>query len=194
MKFSLINRRTHLYLAMFLLPWVLVYGVSSVVFAHHDWFDGNPEWTTLIERDYDRPVPEGKQAQRTFGATLLDELGLEGSFGTYMPSPKQLNVYVFDFWGSTDIKYYIDEHRLVVRQPSFRWSNFLTGLHARGGFDQDAFLPDAWAVVVDLVCLAFLIWVTTGIIMWWQMRQLRRWGAVALGSGAALFTMLLLLL
>ena len=34
MSFQLINRRVHLYLGMFLLPWVLMYALSSLVFSH----------------------------------------------------------------------------------------------------------------------------------------------------------------
>ena len=33
MTFGKINRRTHLYLGLFLLPWLAMYGVSS--FDHH---------------------------------------------------------------------------------------------------------------------------------------------------------------
>ena len=34
MTFQLINRRVHLYLGMFLMPWVLMYAVSFLVFSH----------------------------------------------------------------------------------------------------------------------------------------------------------------
>jgi uncharacterized iron-regulated membrane protein len=49
-------------------------------------------------------------------------------------------------------------------------------------------------VVVDLVCLAFLIWIASGIYMWWQLRCTRFWGALALGSGVALFLVFVLAL
>ena len=34
MTFSHVNRRVHLYLGLFLLPWLFMYGLSSVPFAH----------------------------------------------------------------------------------------------------------------------------------------------------------------
>lgn len=63
MSFNHFNRRLHLYLAMFLLPWVLMYGLSSLPFSHHDFFeelyrgDGVSTWTTRFERSYDQPGP-----------------------------------------------------------------------------------------------------------------------------------------
>ncbi|MEO8425771.1 MAG: hypothetical protein ABI651_01535 [Verrucomicrobiota bacterium] len=36
--FDRINRRTHLYLGLILIPWVMMYGISSFVISHHAWF------------------------------------------------------------------------------------------------------------------------------------------------------------
>jgi hypothetical protein len=60
-------------------------------------------------------------------------------------------------------------------------------MHARGGFEQDRFLDKLWGVVVDLVCLGMLLWIITGIYMWWKLPSTRRWGWLALGSGIASF-------
>lgn len=35
-------------------------------------------------------------------------------------------------------------------------------MHGRGGFEDPRLFPLAWAVVIDLVCLSFLIWVVSG--------------------------------
>jgi len=60
-----VNRRVHLYLALFLLPWFLMYGVSSIAFSHGPYFEeldkakGIPLWTQRFERSYEAAVPEG---------------------------------------------------------------------------------------------------------------------------------------
>ncbi len=198
MTFNLINRRTHLYLAMFLLPWFLVYGISSIPFSHHSYFrelyrDGIPQWTVRFERDYDRPVPHDANLRKV-GAQILQDVGLEGAFGINRPNKRRLSIYLFDFWSSTRLTYYIEEHRLKAEDRRFRWDQFFTGLHARGGFQQDAFLNDLWAVVVDIVCVGFLIWIASGIYMWWELRHTRLWGALALGGGIVSFLTFLLVL
>ncbi|HEV8379240.1 MAG TPA: hypothetical protein VGP99_10350, partial [Tepidisphaeraceae bacterium] len=57
-SFGKINRRTHLYLGLFLLPWLTMYGVSSAIVIHQSWFNsGNPLPKELVfEKSYDRPV------------------------------------------------------------------------------------------------------------------------------------------
>ena len=37
---SKLIRRTHMYLALFLTPWVMVYAFSSIVFNHFKFFSG----------------------------------------------------------------------------------------------------------------------------------------------------------
>ena len=37
---NLIFRRVHLYLGMLLIPWVLIYALSTFTFNHRDWFRG----------------------------------------------------------------------------------------------------------------------------------------------------------
>jgi hypothetical protein len=190
MNWHTINRRVHLYLALFLLPWFLMYGVSSIPFSHPQWGnslydDGVPMWTLRFEQPFSEPVPEGDL--RPLGARILRDTGIEGSFGAYRQNQAQINVYIYTFLKSTQIKYFVDRQLLRVEDRRFRWDQFFTGMHARGGFAQNSALDDAWAIVVDVVCVAFLVWIVTGLIMWWQIRGHRRWGLLALGAGSAAF-------
>ena len=79
----------------------------------------------------------------------------------------------------------------MIQDRKFRWDHFLTGMHARGGFAQSNFLSDAWGVMVDIVCLGMLIWIITGIYLWWRQSTTRIWGAVALLGGFGSFLLFL---
>ena len=196
MKFSHFNRRLHLYLGLSLLPWFLVYGVSSIPFSHPAWGQsvyGAPKWTPRFERPYDLPLTANADL-RDIGRAIASESGLDGAYGAYRPDARRINVYVHTFWHATQITYDSETKTLRAEDRPFRWDHFLTGLHARGGFSQDGVLDDAWAVVVDGVALAFLVWAASGIYMWWSLARLRLWGAVALGAGFASFGILLVLL
>lgn len=192
MTFSHFNRRLHLYLGLSLLPWFLLYGVSSIPFSHPKFFDdrekakGLPNWTPRMERSYDAAVPEGSEL-RPFGERIVRDLGLNGAWGIYRQGPDQINVYVYRPFTSTQVKYFPKEKKLVVEEKRFRWDHFFTGLHAKGGFEQDSLLQDSWGAVVDIVCLGFLLWIATGIYMWWQLRGSRAWGWVALAGGLLSF-------
>lgn len=196
MRFLYFMRRLHLYLGLSLLPWFLMYGLSSFVFNHPRPFNflfGPTQWTLRLERPYALAVtPDGDG--RASGAKILNDLGIDGAFGVYWPNPREFHVYVFDFWNATQVKYFLDQKRVVVEDKKFRWDHFLTGMHARGGFEQAGWGNDAWAVVVDIVAVAMLLWVATGLYMWWHVRQTRVWGAVALGAGLSSFVVFVVLL
>jgi hypothetical protein len=198
MTFHHITRRLHLYLGMFLLPWFFIYGLSSVVFNYGAVFkllyrDGIPDWSVRFDRPYEISIPQDADLQE-IGAQILKDNGLEGAFSTHRPNERQLNVYLFDFWSHTRLIYFVDQKRLLAEDRRFRWDHFLTGMHARGGFQQASFLHDAWAVTVDIVCVAIVLWIATGIYMWWKLPQTRWWGAIALGGGAISFLVFLVAL
>ncbi len=190
MTLAHLNRRTHLYLGLALVPWVLMYGLSSIPFAHAPYFQardaakGRPLWTLRAEIPVDAPIPEGPDALRGLGATLLDTAGIHGTnFGAFRQGPAQVNVYSYSFWHSIQLKYYADRRLMTVEERRFRWDQFLTGMHARGGFEQDGVMPFAWGLIVDLVCLGLIGWVASGLYMWWTLPHLRRYGWIALASG-----------
>ena len=194
MTYSHLNRRLHLYLGMALLPWFFMYAISSVPFAHNQFFEqrdaakGLPLWTLRAERGLDMPVPQDTAGLRAFGATLLEDAGVEAtSYGTYRQSPTQVNVYAYSFWKSTQLKYFIDQKKLTVEDRRFRWDHFLTGMHARGGFEQEGFLQLSWSVVVDIVCVSMIVWIASGLFMWWELPGQRRWGWVAILGGTISF-------
>jgi hypothetical protein len=192
--YSHLNRRLHLYLGLALLPWFFMYAISSVPFAHNQFFDrrdaakGVPLWTLRAEHSIDLPVPADAAGLRTLGATLLKHAGVDATnFGTYRQGATQINVYAYSFWKSTQLKYFTDQKKLVVEDRRFRWDHFLTGMHARGGFEQDGLLQRSWSVVVDVVCLSMIVWIASGVFMWWELPGQRRWGWAAILAGSISF-------
>ena len=47
-----------------------------------------------------------------------------------------------------------------------------------------------WALFADLTALTRIVWASTGIVMWWQMRKLRRSGAVIVALAIAVSTLI----
>jgi hypothetical protein len=194
MTFSHLNRRVHLYCGLALLPWFLMYGVSSIPFAHTQFFNdrdnakGLPLWTLRTERTVDVAVPNDSSGLRGFGAALLREAGITNTnFGTYRQSPTQINVYAYSFWHSTQLKYFVDQKKLTVEDRRFRWDQFLTGMHGRGGFEQESLIDRSWSIVVDIVCVSMILWIASGLFMWWELPGQRRWGWVAIVAGTVSF-------
>ncbi|MFT5367794.1 MAG: hypothetical protein ACI8V2_002755 [Candidatus Latescibacterota bacterium] len=203
MTFNHINRRLHLYLALVLLPWFLMYGISAIPFTRNAYFnnlykDGVPMWTTRIAQAYKRPAPKDRlpDTLQQFAKEVVNDLNLEvtGSLGAHQPNDKRINIYLVDFRHHIRITYNLAQKNIKVEDKRFRWDQFFTTLHARGGYQQDSFLNDLWAFVVDMISLSFIFWVASGIYMWWHLKQTRRWGIVALGSGFLSFVIFLVAL
>jgi hypothetical protein len=63
---------------------------------------------------------------------------------------------------------------------------FLTRLHVTRGYSPTAGVRWYWALSVDIVSAAMVFWVASGMVMWWQLKAVRRTGlAVVLMSVAA---------
>ena len=197
MTFPHINRRTHLYLGLALLPWFTMYGISSWFFSHGDYFEerdkatGLPSWNLRYEKPYDVAPPDGNEL-RPWATRVLADTGLHGtSYGAYRQGPNQVNVYVYTIWNSTQVKYFNDKKLMRVEDKRFRWDHAFTGLHGMGGFDQDGFLRNAWSVIVDIVCVGIVIWIVSGLYMWWHVPGHRAWGWVAVLGGWISFVLFL---
>ena len=49
------------------------------------------------------------------------------------------------------------------------------------------FWDSVWAVVVDVVSVALILWIFSGLLMWWSLPVTRAWGWLALASGTHVF-------
>ncbi len=195
-SFPILLRRTHLYLGLLCLPWFAMYGITSIGFNHNNWFsDENNPWIESQSWPCTLVVPEAGQVAREVGGQLLDIAGMEeAAFGVYRGGQNQVNVYLPSFWEAKQLIYKIDEQRLSFVSRRLPIHHFLTSMHARAGYQHNSFWDDAWAVMVDFTMLSFLLWVATGLYIWWKTPRMRGWGMVALGSGLLSFLLFMLLL
>jgi hypothetical protein len=195
-SFDKINRRTHLYLGLFLMPWLLMYGVSSFIVIHQKWFgtEKRPEWEPVFEKAYSRPVTSqgvnNEPDLRAAAQEILKDCDLEGAFWVNKPNADTLNIDRFTFWGSTRLTYSIKEQKLKAERQRMRVPQAIVRMHFRGGYGQPTFWNKFWGLIVDVACVGIFVWVASGLIMWLCLRQLRVWGAIAVGGGILSFLLL----
>jgi hypothetical protein len=72
-----------------------------------------------------------------------------------------------------------------------RWPQVATRMHFRGGYGQPPFLDKLWGLLVDVACVGIMVWVASGLIMWWRLPRLKAWGAIAVGGGLLSFLLLI---
>ena len=193
---SRLIRSTHLYLALFLGPWVLLYAGSTFVMNHRAWFRGEPapppRWERLAEDRYPGGFPPGATAGQ-MAAQILAGLGMEGSNQASLRNGT-LVITRNHAQRPLRVTYTVADRRLVVERQAWDGAMFLERMHRRRGFQSPYILEDAWAFSVDLFIVAVLFWSLSGFWLWWEMRPTRRAGLACLVAGIALFSIFLAVL
>jgi len=191
--FSQLVRQVHRYAALFLMPWLLLYACSTLVMNHRAWFQAEDPWR--VERRQALELPADSTATRAARSEqVLRALGLAGGFRLLRSGDSS----TFSILRTAAIQprrvtYDVGLGTAVVERQPFRIQPFLEGLHRRhgsNGFRAD----DLWARAVDLTVLGMLLWICSGLWMWWEMKVTRRLGALLALGGLALFALLSLAL
>lgn len=191
-RWSVVIRRTHLFFALFLTPWVLMYSVSTMVMQHRELITGDkkrqdPAYSVVDTVTLETALPRDLSRNEA-ALALLAHLDKDGSHRT---------------WGNWDqgklvvernrplrkerMTYLADEATVTIERHAFDLAYVLELLHRRRGFDQPYWANDAWAWIVDGVIVAIIIWAGTGLWMWWEMKPTRKIGAILLVAGIVLF-------
>ena len=191
--FSKILRRTHMYLALFLTPWVLMYTLSTFVMNHRDRFRGRPpappQWDRVSEGVYDGQFPDGAtpaiQARQ-----ILMSLDMDGAHQASLRDGK-LVIQRHGALQPARLTFTPDSRQLLVERQAPDSSAFLERMHRRRGFQHPYTLEDTWAFSVDLFIAGVVFWALSGLWMWWELKVTRTLGALALLGGVALFVFFL---
>ena len=190
---NLIFRRVHLYLGMLLIPWVLIYALSTFTFNHRDWFRGQfnqpDSWTQLWKKEFKADVPRQQPKLKEWARSVLDENGIKGGFNVRQ-NPQSVLINLIQFRNPIRVTYQKNEGQLLAEQKRTTLAEMMVRMHVRHGYGRDGVLYDSWAFVVDLVCFAIIAWIATGLYMWWKLPATRKAGWVAILSGLATFLLL----
>jgi hypothetical protein len=199
MTFTVLNRRLHMYVAMFLAPWVLLYGISAVVMNHMPFFQDlyGKSWGQFVkvkETTYDGTWPEGSD-QMAVAKIILKDLGMDGAH--YVDARRdgsRIIINRIDMIHPKRITFTPTDSKVVVEEQTFQWPLFLLRLHARRGYGQSYLADTLWALSVDLFIVAILVWGLTGLWTWYKMKTVRRWGTVCIAAGCVVFALFLVLI
>ncbi len=112
MTVLLVVRRLHLYLGLFLLPWMVMFGISSYPINRP-----SPEalrWTRTLEIPFDAALPRTGGNLRPIGSAMMQAAGMRGRFYVSRPNPQQINVNHPNFLHPTRLIYDSSRRQLVA--------------------------------------------------------------------------------
>lgn len=187
-------RSVHLYTGVLLIPWMLIYAVSTFFISHGNLFQKSFEASRKFE-EYDKqafvpdetfPEDPAEQALR-----ILRHLDLEGLHRVVgKPTPERMEILRISPGANTRVLWDKQVNQItLLRQPFAIW-RFFNYLHFRAGYRQPYLAFDVWGLMVDLVILSIVLWVITGIYMTVVRPGKKRWFYVCLIGGSVLFVVL----
>lgn len=197
--FSKVLRQMHMYLALFLTPWLLMYALSTLAMNHRQFFKERyggslAHWEKEREQPFTMPL-NANTPPRVMAEQVLRALSWHGNFNANLSKDRQtLTILRTDPVTPRRITYRPAEGKLIIEKQLFRSQSFLEGLHRRRGFKSDFLRDDLWGAMVDLVIVAMVLWMLSGLWMWWELRRHRGWGLLALEAGLASFAIFLAVL
>ncbi len=196
---SRIIRRLHMYLALFLAPWMLMYALSTLAMSHREFFlsfypTKTPQQVTERELDYSRTFAADVTPEQ-MGRQILEDLGLDGTHRvTGGKGGKPLIIDRQHSLAQRRITFDPATRKVSVQREEFRSLNFLERMHRRRGFQHPYALEDSWAFSVDLTVTVMVFWSLSGLWLWWELRPTRVFGGLCFALGAALFAAFLALI
>ena len=195
---SLAIRRIHLYLALFLTLWMLMYAVSTVTMNHRSWFEQYygeraVQWEKVSEERFAFPNRDSLSRQEA-AENILSHLGIKGAHTVRGRLERRITITRENPWDTRRVTHTASDSLLKVERRTGRLSVILESLHRRRGYHHSILSEDLWAVSVDLVIVAMLFWAGSGIWLWWEMSVTRQLGSIALVAGCVLYTFFLVTL
>lgn len=195
-KLLSVIRQIHLYLGLFLAPWMLIYALSTMAMNHREYFKQHyggtmVKWQTEKEQTLTPHFKPDASAQE-MAASILQSVNDYGNFNANLTRDRQkLTINRSDPVTPRRFTYTPADGKLVIEKQEFRSAPFLEGLHRRRGFQSSFMLDKLWGASVDLVIISMVLWVLSGVWMWWSLKPTRRLGMVMAGVGCALFALFL---
>jgi len=192
---SRLVRRIHMFTGLFLAPWMVMYALSTMVMTHHEYVNSfydskSPVLVAERELDYSRSFATN-ETRDAIAQQILNDLSMEGAYSVSGGgNGKPLVIQRQHALPHQRLTFDASKSKITIEREEFRTPTVLERLHRRRGYNHPYALEDTWGFTVDVACAGIIIWVASGLIMWWRLPRLRTWGAIAVGGGILSFALL----
>jgi len=193
--FYRVTRDLHLYLGLFISPFVLVFAVS-VFFLVHSWLPRFGSVTSTKRVVPTSPLPEGLQTLS--GRPLIEALkpvlekaGVRGEVGfvRHMVKEEKLVIPVIIPGRETTVSLSLGNGEATIETRETGLADALVTLHKLPGqhgpdIRMNSFYMKAWRWMADATVYLVLFISFSGIYLWYVLRAERAVGLLLIGAGA----------
>lgn len=197
-RFYRIIRDLHLYLGLFISPFVLVFAVS-VIFLVHSWLPRIGSVTTTKRIVSTAPLPE--RLETLSGRPLIEALkpvlekaGVRGEIGfvRHVVQEEQLVIPVIVPGRETTVSLSLGTGEATIETRETGLADALVTLHKSPGqhgpdIRMNWFYMKAWRCMADATVYLVLFISVSGLYLWYALRNERAVGLILLCAGALSF-------
>jgi hypothetical protein len=191
------NRRLHYFAGLFLLFFLWLFAVTGLVLNHPSWSFAE-SWSKRVETTTEHAITAPGADERgdlAQAQAIMRQLGIEGDilWTTTRTTPEQ-----FEFQVRRPGHFYFLKADLALNRVRLRHSRVNTwgvmkALHVFSGVSlddprqaRDWALTTVWAYSMDAAAAGLIFMVLSSLYMWWELREKRLLGGIALGLGSVL--------
>jgi hypothetical protein len=193
-NFYLIIRKLHLYLGLFISPYVLVFAVSTIMLNHNGKLGEEGDEKTN-PRQFVRQIQSPAGAESLEQAKdILRQLGLTGEIGyiNHLVPEGKLAFPVMKPGLETQVDFDLHTKTATVEQRRTNFWKRLVYLHKSPGQHNanirgNWIFTRLWRILVDSVVYVLLFLTTGGVYLWAVIKAERKTGLICLGAGMACF-------
>jgi hypothetical protein len=182
-------RTTHLALASLSLPFLLLYGLSSIQMTHSAWFSRGPKITKTHVS-----ASAGRNNARLLARELMDREGLRGDIQQISETPIDYKLRIARPGTVYEIDYVRATGETAIRTSTANFMGLMNRLHHAAGFWHDYRLINVWSAVVVFVSIAIILLGVSGVWMWFARGKDRVVGMVLLALNLGISLTLLFLI
>jgi len=189
----------HLYIGLFISPFILIFAVSVLVLNHLGSLNNtSPVKTTMERRLKLHPLPYDTTDLGT-GKRISSHLGVVGEIDHVFKGEHSLSIGVVRPGLETHIEVNTLTDSVYIKQDQTGTLRATTYLHKMPGphlamFRKNAGFMKLWSILTDMTVYMLLFLTVSGVFLWYFLKVERKMGLYAIGLGIGVFTMLLLLI
>lgn len=157
-------KKIHLYACLSTVALLLMFILTSYLMVHHDWFDHERQSETTIvpfstqpetDADWKRIVQKHQIKGRFTGERTNQDGHLIREYGGAA--------------GWTTIKLISEKNQIEITKNFKSKADAIIGIHRQRGYGSGPLQYNIYAFLLDVMAISLLLFVITGIIMWFKL-------------------------
>ncbi len=171
-----IVRTLHIYLSMFALALMLLFGVTGFA-MNHEWLKDDDDKKEITRAGQMPASLLGRPDRDAIVAELRSRFGISGRPDDFEVERNKVKVKFKSAGGKTEVDIHRSDGRVRIKTKVKGALSAFADIHK--SHDTGAL----GSIFVDAAALILVLVSLTGLVLWISLRRRRLWGAIAMGGG-----------